>query len=125
MIIVVDDPEQLQILLNSKYSLEKPSMYTGTFFEKGLLLAKEEMWKVHHKLLQPAFVTSVLKKLLLTFNEKTKICLEIVKKEGEASFDIYKPIFRLTLDTIVQSSMGIDKKIQTDGDNQYTDHINK
>ena len=60
-----------------------------------------------------------------TFNEKTKIFLEIVKKEEEAPIDIFEPIFSLTLETIFQSLMGIDKKIQTEGDNQYKVHMNK
>ena len=64
-------------------------------------------------------------KLLLTLNEKTKIFLEIVRKEEEAPIYIFEPIFSLTLDTIFQSSMGIDKKIQTESDNQYKVHLNK
>ena len=64
MILVVDDPEQLNILLNSKYCIEKSSIYKGIFFGKGLLLAKENMWKVHHKIIQPAFTTKILNKLV-------------------------------------------------------------
>lgn len=125
MIVVVDDPEQLQLLLNSKFCREKPSMYKGAFFEKGLISANEKMWKVHYKLLQPALTSKVLKNTLLTFNEKTKIFLEVVQKQGEVPFDIHKPISSLAIDTIFQSSMGFDKKIQTEGDIRYQDHLNK
>lgn len=38
LIVVIDDPEQLQKVLSSKYCLDKPDLYKGIKMEQGLRL---------------------------------------------------------------------------------------
>lgn len=123
LFVVIDDPEQLQKVLTSKYCVDKPFYYDGLYFKKGLLVANGNMWRTHRRLCDPAFNLNILKSFLTIFNDKTKILLKILdEKVGGPEFDIYESMAPYALDNIIATSMGIKTDAQTNKDNEFLTH---
>lgn len=53
LVIGVDDPEDMQTVLNADQCLDKPYMYGHLRNETGLLASKKELWKQHRRALNP------------------------------------------------------------------------
>jgi cytochrome P450 len=73
------------------------------------------MWKSHRKAVEPAFSSSNLKTFMSTFNEKSRIFVDVLGKYSNGKeFDIFKLYQPLTLENILNTSMGLDKNLQTE-----------
>lgn len=139
LLVVVDDLDQLQKVFNSSSCLDKPAFYKGVDLEKGencdvisdkflrlklftgLLVANGKLWKNHRKLLEPAFSSKILKSFMPVFNSKSQIFVEVVAKHvNGAEFDIFDMYTALSFDNILATSTGVDKEIQTKG-NEFLD----
>lgn len=81
LMVVVDDPEQLQTVLTSKDCLDKPApIYNGIYFTQGMVVANGDTWKNHRKLIEPSFSKRIVQSFLPTLNEKSKIFVDVLKK---------------------------------------------
>lgn len=125
--IIIDDPQDLQIVLNSQKCLDKSIVYNLIGLEKGLVINGGNMWKIHRKLLDPSFGTPLLQSFVPVFNRKSKILIrELEKQAGKPEFDIFTQISANTLETLLVTMMGLEKDIQTDAyNNEYLHSVEK
>lgn len=79
-----------------------------------------DAWRQHRKLLDPSFSASVLKSFLPIFNDKARICMEILaEKANGTEFDMYEALTPLSLDTILATSLGLTESLQTSNTHTY------
>lgn len=84
-------------------------------------MANGALWKNHRKLLEPAFSSKILKSFMPIFNEKSKTFIDVLSKhENGNEFNIFDTFTALSFDNILTTSTGVDKKIQTHG-NEFLD----
>lgn len=113
--IILDQPRDMQIVLNSSKCLEKAEVYQFIGLQKGLLVADVDIWKVHRKILDPSFNINVLQSFLPIFNKKCNILIrQLSKKANQAEFDVYPQISACTLESLLSTMMRIERDIQSD-----------
>ncbi|XP_022176867.1 cytochrome P450 4C1-like [Myzus persicae] len=115
--VVIVKPEDVQIVLNSSKALQKDRIYD--FFKnilgEGLFTAPVDKWRVHRRMITPAFNFKLLKQFFPVFNEKTEILIRNVKKElnETRAFDLWDYIAPASLDTICHTTMGYNLDTQS------------
>lgn len=119
--IILDNPNDLQIVLNSQKSIDKSEVYKFIDLKKGLLVAGGNIWKSHRKLLDPSFKVTVLQSLIPIFNEKAKILTrELQKRVKSEEFNCYNQVSACTLETLLLTMFGIERDIQSNAEtNKY------
>ncbi|KAJ8947558.1 hypothetical protein NQ318_005038, partial [Aromia moschata] len=73
-----------------------------------------EKWKSHRKMISPTFHSSILKTFMPVFNKNANRLVERFKKELGKSFDVHDYMSEITVDTLLETVMGVEK---TDNDN--------
>ena len=101
--IVIDKPEDLQIVLNSPNCLAKADVYNFFHCANGLFTATNtKMWKMHRKFLNPCFNQKILKGYIQTLNAKGRFLVERMGEElNRKPFDVFNYIGGFTLDSTV------------------------
>lgn len=118
LMVFAHTPESLQIVLNSKKCLHKSKQYDVLLLDKGLIVGSGQTWKNHRKILNPAFGIGILQKLIPTFDEKSKIFVKNLKCEvNKKPFDVYEYMSACSLETLLKSTMDIDRDVQSDPHN--------
>lgn len=113
--LLIDDPEDLQVVMNSNDCLEKSYVYNFFGCDKGLFAASADLWKVHRKLLNNCFSFSVLQNYFPIMNEKAKVFAEVLEKEvGRGEFDVLEYTGRCTLDITFATNFQLDLDAQRD-----------
>ncbi|XP_037041332.1 cytochrome P450 4d1-like isoform X2 [Bradysia coprophila] len=114
LIIVISSAEDMQIVLNSPDCLQKAHLYDNLAVNDGIFKSKAHIWKQHRKLLNPTFNHKILTSFIPIFNEKSKIMADKLKQmlNQENLFDISKPFFACTLDTVCATSLGANFDFQ-------------
>lgn len=118
--VIVDKPEDLQLVYNSQNCIDKATPYKVFPIQRGLLCNGGETWKTHRKLINPSFSVKILQSFLPIFNNKAKIMIKCLQKhvDGE-EFDLYRSLSACTLEALYLTSLGIEKDIQHDLNNKY------
>jgi cytochrome P450 len=84
------------------------------------------VWRVHRKLIEPAFNSGIIKLFLTVFHEKTMICMEKLDSlSGGAEFNIFEFWGRLTLDNLLSTSFGTNKNVQDNAEDQTLKLVNR
>jgi cytochrome P450 len=108
LFIITDNPDDIQILLNSPNSSYKDEVYK--FMEEpfklgcgGLISLNGDTWRHHRKLLNPCFTMKILDGYVPIFNKCARNMSDNVAKyaaSGEV-FNIEKNVHACSLDMIV------------------------
>ncbi|XP_055691226.1 cytochrome P450 4c21-like [Lutzomyia longipalpis] len=157
MYVIVKEPEDLKIVLNSQNCLNRGDVYEfvksvfgnslGTlpseiklFFCENLLkliylvisflFNSGDKWRIHRKLINPTFNSTIIQTFLPIFNKEIKVLVsqfENLCNEGnqENPMDIYPYMNALTLDTILQTTMGKEMNIQMKENQKFSQITNK
>ena len=113
-VVVIDKPDDLQVVLNSQDAIDKSVVYRKTI-EHGLLVDGGNLWRTHRKLLNPSFYPTILQSFLPIFNRKSKILVKVLTKHlNKGEFDVYHPLSGCTLESLLSTSIGLEKDIQND-----------
>jgi cytochrome P450 len=84
------------------------------------------VWRVHRKLIEPAFNSAIIKLFLTVFHEKTMICMDKLDSlAGGAEFNIGPVWSRLTLDNILSTSFGTNTNVQVNEDDETLKLVNR
>lgn len=113
LVIGVADPEDMQTILNADQCLDKPYVYEHLRNETGLFASKKDEWKKHRRVLNPTFNRKVMNNFMSTFDTKSRTLVKQLERHIGTSFDIYRPIFKALLDTIMSTGLGMDWELQT------------
>lgn len=118
--VIVDKPEDIQLIYNSPNCIDKASPYKVFPIQQGLLCNGGETWKMHRKLINPSFHVKILQSFLPVFNSKAKILVQCLQKQLDGEeFDLYHSLSACTLEALYLTSLGIEKDIQNDSNNRY------
>ncbi|XP_050554148.1 cytochrome P450 4C1-like isoform X3 [Spodoptera frugiperda] len=121
---VVDDPESVGIIANT--CLDKPYFYNfmDDLLGNGLITLNGEMWKIHHKLLNPAFSQHVLNTYLNEMDAQAQNLvsqLTTVAKKGPVNITEF--LGQFVLRTVCRTSLRLEVKDQDMIDNEYAKAI--
>lgn len=84
--VVLVEPKDIQMVLSSMKHTRKIFFYKllDNFLGKGLVTRDVDKWKIHRKILQPAFHRHVLEKFAGTFSEcADRLVNKLLEKDGE------------------------------------------
>lgn len=84
--VVLVEPKDIQMVLNSMKHTRKIFFYKllDNFLGKGLVTRDVDKWKIHRRILQPAFHRHVLEKFAGTFSEcADRLVNKLLEKDGE------------------------------------------
>ncbi|CAO1411048.1 unnamed protein product [Diamesa serratosioi] len=119
-VVIVDKPEDLQIVFNSQNCIDKAAPYKIVPMETGLLVSGGDLWRAHRKLINPSFHMKVLQSFQPVFNEKAKMMVKVMKKYlNQEHFDVYHHMSACTLEALLATSIGLNKDIQNEENNKY------
>ncbi|XP_062557032.1 uncharacterized protein LOC134221879 [Armigeres subalbatus] len=120
MFVFIDNPEDMQVVLNSTNCLEKADLYRFFRCEKGLFSSPASIWKVHRKLLSPCFSPAILSSFVSIFNTKSEILVQRLEKNiGNGAFNLFGDISRCTLDMICATTLGTNMDLQSNEGTEF------
>jgi len=113
-IIDIRKPEYIKIVLTSNNCTVKPNGY-GLPYKTGLLAAGGHDWKRHRRALNPAFSLEKVNTFYPIFNEKAKrLCISLDALVNQEAFSIRRIIASYTLETLLKTSLRLDKNVIED-----------
>lgn len=99
--VMVNHPDLIKQVLLSPDCLQKVSFYRFFGWGNGLATADAKVWKIHRKLLNPAFSTKMLQSFIPIFSEVSREFSEILEGHlNKSEFDILDYAVKATLDSI-------------------------
>ncbi|KAJ8947560.1 hypothetical protein NQ318_005040 [Aromia moschata] len=121
LLVVLMDADDVEIILGSNVHLQKSDEYAlfEPWLGNGLLISKGEKWRSHRKMIAPTFHSSILKSFMPVFNKNANNLIESFKKESGKAFDVHDYMSGTTVDTLLETAMGVKK---TDEDNTGFDY---
>nr|QYA71975.1 cytochrome P450 [Anoplophora glabripennis] len=111
LIVGLMNAQDIEIILGSTAHLEKSQEYDlfQPWLGEGLLISKGEKWRTHRKMIAPTFHSSILKSFMPVFNKNANTLLESLKKEEGKEFDVHDYMSGTTVDTLLETAMGVKK----------------
>ncbi|XP_058449566.1 probable cytochrome P450 4d14 [Malaya genurostris] len=121
----------IMLNLSSVQSVEKVLMakvtqksviydYIEPWLGKGLLISSGEKWFHRRKIITPTFHFKILEGFAEIFNKEADLLMQKLKRhDGAEQFDIYDYVSLYALDSICETSMGVQINAQQDPTNQY------
>ncbi|XP_046665741.1 cytochrome P450 4C1-like [Homalodisca vitripennis] len=128
LLIMVSDPDNLQIVLNSSKTLEKGSLYR--FFRDaagtGLFTAPVDKWKRNRRAITPAFNTRLLEQFMPVFNQQNRLLVaKLGERVGHGLFDVWDYVSPATFDIICQTALGVDVKAQDNPESDFAQTLSR
>lgn len=130
--LILNNPEDIQLVLNSNNCINKDDVYDRLehlygdgdgFFKKSgrsLFISPHHHWKENRKLLNPCFSVNVIRKFNPKMNELSEVFVnKIREKVGKEPFNIWEYAVLCSLDMIVETSMGVKRDLQRNNDFSY------
>lgn len=107
LLLVVRDPDDIKIALNSEKCFEKPSFLYKAFNKGGMLVIGGDEYKLHRKTIMPIFSKQHLRQYLVIANAKMQNFLQQFDlKLDKKPFDFFHHASDFTLDTIMTTLFG-------------------
>lgn len=112
--VLINTPEAMQRVLTSKVEcLDKPKFFKCFRLQRASLFGSLEAWRVHRKILNPAFSISVLKSFIPLFDVKSKKLIKGLETQCDdgREFDVFPHMSAFFLETILQAALDLDVDI--------------
>ncbi|KAI5725989.1 hypothetical protein M8J77_022477 [Diaphorina citri] len=121
LIVFLKDPRDIEIILSSTVYIDKSPEYKfyKPWLGNGLLISTGEKWRTHRKLIAPTFHLNVLKSFLDLFNQSSRAVVEKMRKHKGEEFDCHDYMSECTVEILLQTAMGVDKKTQNQSGLEY------
>uniref|UniRef100_A0A8D8LIE7 Cytochrome P450 4g15 n=1 Tax=Cacopsylla melanoneura TaxID=428564 RepID=A0A8D8LIE7_9HEMI len=121
LLVFLKDPRDVEIILSSHVHIDKSPEYR--FFKpwlgNGLLISTGEKWRAHRKLIAPTFHLNVLKSFLDLFNQNSRAVVEKMRKHNGETFDCHDYMSECTVEILLETAMGVNKKTQNQSGFEY------
>lgn len=109
IMVIVNTPEHIKAVFNSKECLDKPYFIKVSDFTKGLIFGNLNYWHSHRKILNPVFTVRVLKNFVKIFNEQANKFVNVMEMKGAGKeIDIFTETSALFYESIMVTSMNYD-----------------
>lgn len=121
LVLAFDKPEHIAVILNSQNCVKRSYMYQFFRFEKGLLMAAPELWRLLRKRLNSSFSPTVLKNFAPAFNEYAdELVSSLDKLVGHDAFDLLPKVSEYTVSATLANLFGVDIRRN---DNEYKEQF--
>ncbi|KAK5643677.1 hypothetical protein RI129_007522 [Pyrocoelia pectoralis] len=114
LVIIITDPRDIEIILSSHVHIDKASEYR--FFQpwlgNGILISTGPAWRTQRKLIAPTFHLNVLKGFVDLFNTNSRQTVDKLRKECGKTFDCHDYMSEATVEILLETAMGVNKKVQ-------------
>jgi cytochrome P450 len=113
LVVLTEDADCIHTILNSPHALHKPTVfYKGLYMDEGLLACNGEQYDRHRKILSKSFTVGLIQKFLVTFNNKTKRCVDKLSRHlGGGDFDVFEYVGTCTLESFCTGQLNYDKNL--------------
>lgn len=127
MVVIINTPERMQKVLNSKECLDKPKFFKFFGIEQASLFGSLYAWRRHRKILNPAFNMQILKTFVPVFDKKSrKLVKNFEPLCGQKEFDIFPHMSAFFLETILNAALDLNVDILNDKDkDKYVQHFDE
>ncbi|XP_043506143.1 cytochrome P450 4C1-like isoform X1 [Polistes fuscatus] len=129
-VVVLLDPEDIQVLLKSNEHMEKGVVYKylKPWLSSGLLISSGKKWHLRRKMLTPAFHFNILKHYFTNLNEESQNLVVSLKKEADGNpvvKDLRTFISKYTLNAICQTALGtqLAEKCELESEYRHAVHV--
>ncbi|CAH0697149.1 unnamed protein product [Spodoptera exigua] len=123
---IASDPEEVGIIANA--CLGRPYFYNFLIdgIGNGLVTADAAMWKIHRRLLNPAFSQVVLNTFLPEMNAQAQYLVsELTTMAGKGPVDVKETLNKFVLRTVCRTSLGLNAKDQDMVGDKYAKTIDE
>ncbi|XP_022901353.1 cytochrome P450 4c3-like [Onthophagus taurus] len=123
--LFVTDPDKVEYFLSSNVLIKKSTGYDlyKPWLGEGLINGTGEVWKKYRKILTPAFHLKILDQFSDVFHRNLQILIDNLKKESGKTVDICPILTLYAMDSLCETSMGINHKYQHHGDTSYMNAV--
>lgn len=109
LILVVRDPDDIKIALNSDECFDKPSLIYSPYFSYGLFVMGGDAYKFHRKNINPVLYPACLQSIIPILDSRMQSFMERLDAKltsKQIEFSHYASDY--TLDTILATMFGVD-----------------
>ncbi|XP_013185741.2 cytochrome P450 4g15 [Amyelois transitella] len=121
LVVFLTEPDDVEVILNSQVHIDKSAEYA--FFKpwlgEGLLISSGHKWRSHRKMIAPTFHINILKSFVGVFNQNSLNVVEKLKPEVGKVFDVHDYMSGVTVDILLETAMGINRKTQDESGFDY------
>ncbi|KAI4476301.1 hypothetical protein M0804_013717 [Polistes exclamans] len=118
LIVILDDPENIEIISKSSNGYEKSSLYD--FLEdimgNGLASASASIWKIHRSILDPLFKERMLSTYMDSIVKKSNRLANILETTNGEKVDFLHYVHLCTLDIVYDGVLESDLNLQSNSD---------
>ncbi|KAM3968055.1 LOW QUALITY PROTEIN: uncharacterized protein ACR2FA_005074 [Aphomia sociella] len=115
LFVFLTDPDDVEAILSSQEHIQKSSEYQ--LFEPwlggGLLISNGDKWRSDRKMIAPTFHMNILKSFMQNFNQNSQYLVEQLRSELGKTFDIHDNISGTSVDILLETVMGINRKTKS------------
>ncbi|KFB40895.1 AGAP013241-PA-like protein [Anopheles sinensis] len=123
LVILVQDPKDIEALLGSPKYIDKSTEYDfiRPWLGEGLLTSRGRKWHTHRKVITPTFHFKILEQFVEIFDRQSSTFVKVLQPYAEAgkSFDIFPQVTLCALDVICESAMGTKVDAQLNSTSSY------
>jgi cytochrome P450 len=125
LFLIIRDPDDIKTVYNSENCFDKVPMYQLIGLPDGMLAIGGDKYKVHRKLLNPAFNPKMLKTFMPLIDKNSRrFVLQLDKHLNGDEFDMLHEVDRFSLENIVETLFGltnVPEKVFT----KYLENVSK
>ncbi|XP_050528841.1 cytochrome P450 4g15-like [Daktulosphaira vitifoliae] len=127
LIVFLTEPEDVEVILSSNVYIDKSPEYRlfEPWLGNGLLISTGDKWRAHRKLIAPTFHLNVLKSFITLFNVNSRDTVNKLKKLGKREFDVHDYMSECTVEILLETAMGVNKKTQKHSGFEYASAVMK
>ncbi|XP_049285491.1 cytochrome P450 4d2-like [Anopheles funestus] len=127
MIIVTSATNVEKVAMAKKTEKSQIYDFIKPWLGQGLLISSGEKWFHRRKIITPTFHFKILENFATVFNREGEVLVEKLSPYAKSGreFDIYEPISLYALDSICETSMGVEINAQRHPENQYVRDVKR
>ncbi|XP_058062988.1 cytochrome P450 4d1-like [Anopheles bellator] len=127
LVIVVNDPKDVEVLLSSPKYIDKSTEYDfiRPWLGEGLLTSRGRKWHSHRKVITPTFHFKILEQFVEIFDRQSSTFVKMLQPFAESgrSFDIFPQVTLCALDVICETAMGTKVNAQLNAESKYVQAV--